>query len=192
MTTKVTELKLTEQQLLLEYSLSHGINLKDRVIRITDEIDQWTVDVVDTALSEMERENRRTITVKISCPGGDVYSSLAIVDLLRNSPCHIHTMGYGQVFSAATLLLACGDKRSIGKRAFVMHHEASFGAEGRISDVSELVSQVQREEDMWAHYMAEFTNYGNATFWKEQAHKRDWYLDAYEAQLHGIVDEVFG
>lgn len=192
MTTKVTELKLTEQQLYLDYSLSYGINIKDRVIRITDEIDQWTVDVVDTALSEMQRESRKGITVKISSPGGEVYSALAIADLLCSSNCHIHTIGLGQVFSAATLVLACGDKRSIGRRSFVMHHESSFGAEGRFSDVKEQVEQVEKEERLWAETMYEFTSYGSPDFWAEIGRKRDWYLDSNEAIEYGIVDEVIG
>lgn len=192
MTTKVTELKLSEQQLLLDYSLSYGINLKDRIIRITDEIDQFTVDIVDTALSEMQRDSRKGVTVKISSPGGDVYSALAIVDLLCSSNCYIHTVGLGHIFSAATLILACGDKRSIGRRSFVMHHEASFYTEGRYSDVEDFLKQAQKEEELWAESMVEFTEYGDAKFWKEQAHKRDWYLDSTEAVTYGIVDEVIG
>lgn len=190
MTQKVTELKLTEQQMLLEYSLSHGINIRDRIIRITDEIDQFTVDIVDTALSEMQRESRKGITVKISSPGGETYAALAIVDLLCSSTCHITTIGLGHVFSAATLILACGDKRLIGPRSYIMMHEASFEVSGRHSDVTDYVNQVHREEDMWAQYIAEFTAYRDKDFWKAQAHKRDWYLDAEEAVVYGIVDEV--
>lgn len=192
MTGKVTELKLTEQQLYLEYSLMYGVAIKDRVIRITDEIDQFTVDVVDTALMEMQRDSRKGITVKISSPGGDTYAALAIVDMLRDSKCHIHTIGYGHVFSAATLILACGDRRSIGRRAFVMHHEASFDVGGRYSDVAEYVHQVQREEEMWAQSMYDFTQYETPKFWLDQAKKRDWYLDAQEAVDHGIVEDIIG
>lgn len=191
MTKKVTELKLTEQQLLLEYSLSHGINIRDRVIRLTDEIDSYTVDIVDTAISEMQREGRGGITVKICSPGGCVYSALAIVDLLRNCKRHITTIGIGSVFSAATLILACGKWRQIGKSAFVMHHEAYSGeVSGRVSDLDEYVTQLKREERVWAEAMAEFTKYKDFKFWQKQAYKKDWYLDSKEAVTYGIADEV--
>lgn len=191
MSKKVTELKLSETQLYLDYSLNSGINIKDRVIRITDEITPFTVDIVDTALSEMQRDGRAGITVKICSEGGDVYSALACVDLLRSCRRHITTIGIGSIFSAATLILACGDTRLVGKRAFVMHHEASVHtAPARVSDLDEYVVQLKREERMWAHAMAEFTQYEDADFWMRQAHKKDWYLDSEEAIKYGIADEV--
>lgn len=185
-----TETKLSRIAIHYEYLFEWGVNFKDRVIVISDEIDSTTFEVVEAALTEMEAENRKTVTVKINSQGGSVYDALAIVGRLRASPCHIVTEGYGCIMSAATLLLACGEKRRVSEFAWLMHHEASYGAEGRHSQLKNLVAQTEREEQRWAEAMAGFTNRPKE-FWTKEGTHIDAYFDAEQLLELGVVDEVF-
>jgi hypothetical protein len=75
----------------------------------------------------MESEDKSTVTIKINSPGGSTYDAMAIIGRIRSAKCYIVTEGYGQIMSAASLILASGRKRRINKYAFLMWHEASYG-----------------------------------------------------------------
>lgn len=185
-----TDTKLSRIAIHYEYLFEWGVNFKDRVIVISDEIDSSTFDVVEAALTEMENESRKSVTVKINSPGGSVYDALAIVGRLRASQCQIVCEGYGCIMSAATLILASGDKRKVSEYAWFLHHEASYGAEGRHSQMKNLVAQTEREEKQWAIAMASFTQM-DEKFWATKGVHVDAYFTAQELLEMGVVDEVF-
>ena len=61
---KEKALDVQKEILRLEYSFERGINFSDRVIQVTGEIqDRLSFDYMDAALSEMERANKKSITV---------------------------------------------------------------------------------------------------------------------------------
>lgn len=182
--------KLTQAALILEYAFEHNVNFKERIITISREIDEVEFDRIDNALTELESQNRQSVTIRINSPGGEVYQALAIIGRLRRSPCRIVTEGYGHVMSAATLILAAGDKRRISSYSFFMHHEASYGVEGRHSQIKDYVKQADREENKWAQWMSEFTKKDKA-FWLKHGVGSDAYFEAEELISLGVVDEVF-
>ena len=180
-----------KESLRLEYCFDKGINFQDRIIQITGEIqDNSSFDWLDAALTEMERSSKATITIKINSPGGSVYEALAMVDRIKESKCHIVTKCYGHAMSAASLLLAAGDRRSIGSRSWVMYHEMSYSSSGTHSEIKDYVKQAEREMKAWSEAMEQFTN-EPAQFWKEAAIKTDFYLNAKQCLETGIVDELF-
>lgn len=182
--------KLTQAALILEYAFEHNVNFKERTILISREIDEKEFDRIDNALTELESQNRKSVTIRINSPGGQVYQALAIIGRLKRSPCHIVTEGYGHVMSAATLILAAGDRRKISAYAFFMHHESSYGLEGRHSQIKDAVKQAEREEQKWAEWMAEFTKKDKA-FWVKTGVTTDAYYEADELLKLGVVDEIF-
>lgn len=184
-----TETKLSRIAIHYEYLFEWGVDFKNRIITIDDEIDSNTFSKLDSALTEMENESRKAVTVKINSPGGSVYDALAIVGRLRNSPCRIITEGYGCIMSAATLILACGDKRRVSSLSWFMHHEAYYGVEGRHKQVVNEVKQREREEAQWAKAMARFTK-KDVKFWAKKGIHIDAYFEASELKDLGVVDEV--
>lgn len=175
----------------LEFCFDRGINIADRIIQLTGDIEEGvTFDFVDAALTEMERENKKSITLKINSPGGSVYEALAVVDRIRESKCHIITKCYGHAMSAASLILAAGNKRYIGKQSWLMHHEISSNFSGSLSAIDEELKQLKREMQQWAIAMSHFSN-ESVEFWKNAAYKTDFYLNAEECLQVGVIDEVF-
>lgn len=182
--------KLTQAALLLEYSFGFKVDFKNRIITISGEIDQDMFEVVEAGLTEMESQNRRSVTIKINSPGGDVYQALAIVGRIKESSCNIITKGYGHIMSAATMILASGDTRKVSKFAFFMHHESSYELDGKHSDLKNEVAQMEREEDCWAQWMEEFTTQPKK-FWAKSGVGKNAYFNAEQLVQLGVVDEVF-
>lgn len=146
-------------------------------------------DIIDAAMSEFERHSKATVTIRIHSEGGSVYEALAIVGRLRQSKCHVVTEGYGSIMSAATLILACGDKRRISEFAFFMHHESYYGVEGRHQSNMATVKHYEREERMWCKWMEDFTE-KDREFWYQTGQHVDEYFDAEQCVEIGIADEI--
>lgn len=183
--------KLTQAALLLEYSFGYKVDFKNRIILISGDIDQEAFEVVEAALTEMESQSRSTVTVKINSPGGEVYHALAIIGRLKESKCKIVTKGYGHIMSAATMILAAGDERMISRFSFFMHHESSYGVEGKHSEIKNEVGQMEKEEQCWAQWMEEFTKKPKK-FWLSTGVGKNSYFSPEELIELGVADEIFG
>lgn len=176
-------------ELHLEYLFESGINLKERVIRIVGDIDLDQFNLVDSGMSEMESYNRQAITIRICSEGGDVEPAMAIVGRLKNSPCKIITEGYGTIESAASLIFASGNERRISKYARFMHHEANYYVEGRHEEIKASVAQHQREEELWAQWLADFSK-KSKKFYLEEAKHTDKYWTVEQLLEYGLADKV--
>lgn len=174
----------------LEYSFSWGVDLKNRVIRITEDIDQDLFSFIDSALTTLEGINRKGITIKISSYGGEVHSALSIVARIQESTCRIHTKGYGTIMSAATAILASGDKRSMSRLAQFMHHESQIYVEGGLDEAKNELRQHEKEEILWNRLMFELTGVPE-TYWATRGIGKNYYCDADKCLELNIVDETF-
>lgn len=178
-----------EKSLQLQYLFEYGVNFRDRIVTLTDEIGEGSFDFIDASFSELEAVSKEPITLRIKSPGGSVYDAIAIVGRIKASPCRIITEGYGMVMSAATMLLAAGAERRISKYTWYMHHESAYGVEGRHSQVKAYVAQAEKEELMWARWMADFTK-KPVEFWMEKGVHVDAYFTAEQLVKLGVADKL--
>ncbi len=165
-------------ELRLKLLIEHGINLRDRIITLTGEIDDDTFHVVDTAMAELEAESKKAVTIRINSIGGSVYDAMGIVGRLKSSKVSkIITEGYGCVMSAATLILASGTERKISEYSWFMHHESQLMELGSMSasQLNAYNRHLQREEDVWATWMAQFSKKSKA-FWRKSGTNKESYF----------------
>lgn len=182
--------KVAQASLLLDYSFGYKVDFKNRIITISGDIDSDAFEIIDAGLTEMESQSKKTVTIKINSGGGDTYQAGAIVGRLRESKCKIVTKGYGHIMSAATLILASGQERLCSKYALFMHHESSYGMEGRHSDAKDFIQQMEKEDDLWSAWMESFTK-KPAAYWKKTGVRKDAYFTAEDLLELGVVDELF-
>lgn len=185
-----SSLALERKSLQMQYSFEWGVDVENRVIRISGEIGNGYFDFLDAALCELELQSKGAITIRINCPGGDVYEALAMAGRMKSSKRQIITEGYGHIMSAATLLLASGDKRRMSHLAHFMHHESSYVLEGNHSYIKNEVEQADREHAQWSKVMEELTG-TSAEFWRTEGVGTNAYFDADTCRDLGIVDEIF-
>ena len=183
------DMSLEVEKFRMDFLFEKGIDFANRSVQLTGIVgDDFDFSYVDNVLSELERQSKRSITLKLNSAGGSVVEALAIVGRIRASKCKIVIEGFGVIQSAATMILACGDKRRVSKYAMIMHHQAHYGMEGKHKDVKHFVEQLEKEEKLWCKWLEEFTG-KEAEFWYKSAY-RDFYITAEEALNYGIVDEI--
>lgn len=96
------------------------------VLQIFEEIGFWGVQAKDfsaalNAITEPE------LTVEINSPGGDYFAALAMHNMLRGSGKKITTKIMGVAASAATIVFAAGDVRTMPSNVMMMvHSPASY------------------------------------------------------------------
>jgi len=185
----------------LDLNLDQGIDIKNRIIRITGTIgdcssplsgggEYFDFNLLEIALTKMESISpTEAITLKINSPGGIVYEALAIIGRMKVSPCPIITEGYGHVMSAATLILMAGDIRRLSRFTSTMFHAMQYGTDGDHDNIKEHVAQAEKEMKQLASYYEEFSN-KPASFWTRKMKKKEYYPTAQEMLEMGAIDEV--
>lgn len=182
--------RLGIRQERFKFHLDYGVNVEERVVLVTGSIGEDTsFDAIDAALTALERESKMPITVRIFSGGGSVSEALAIIGRLTASPCEVVTEAYGQVASAACLILACGNVRRMSRFTTFLHHESSTWLSGKTTFMKEELEQLEREEDQWCNWLAEMSKL-SAKQWRQKATKREFYMTAHECLEAGIVDEL--
>lgn len=174
----------------LEYAFNRGVDLERRVIQLTEEIEDHHFDFFDASMNTLEAISRKTITIKISSYGGSTTAALGIIGRMLESKCLLHTKGYGKIMSAATAILAAGNKRSISRLAEFMHHEASYEISGKHSEIKSEVRQMERNEQLWNRLMSELTSLP-LEYWAKRGVGTNFYLTPERCLELNIADEVF-
>jgi len=191
---------LDELKFKLEYALENGVDIDNRIIRVsgfighsgdpTDVSEYSDFSSIDSALNYLEKiSTTEPITIRINSGGGFAYEALAMVGRMHASPCPIKTQGFGHVMSAATLILAAGDIRQMSKYCLAMFHESQGQVGGGTSSIKDGASQMEQEEKLWASWMAELS-YKDKNFWRRKIKKKDIYLTADEMLSWGVIDKV--
>jgi ATP-dependent Clp endopeptidase proteolytic subunit ClpP len=130
------------------------------------------------------------LTIIFNSPGGAVHDGLALFDFLRHlrvAGHHLTTIALGRAASMGAVLLQAGDRRVIGSNAFVMLHEVSNGASGKVSEIDDSVELSKRLQKRLLTILAD-----RSTLTVQQIQRkwtrRDWWLDAEEAVTLGFAD----
>jgi ATP-dependent Clp protease protease subunit len=187
-------MKITKDN--LEIYFEYGVDIANRCIFMTDDVDSDSIGAVIKGLYMMENQNVKhdPIELRICSYGGNVYDMFALHDVTRTLKCPVHTMGMGKVMSAAVLLVACGKKgnRWAGANTSFMVHVPSWDTiDQKMHDHKVDVKEADRLWDSWYNLMQRYSK-KESSFWRKLCDKReDVYFDAYQAQEWGIIDHIW-
>lgn len=165
--------------------------LKDRIIFLTDEINDQIASLVVAQLLFLEAEDPdKDICIYINSPGGSVTAGMAIYDTMNYIKCDVSTICVGLAASMGAFLLSSGAK---GKRfalpnAEVMIHQPLGGAKGQASDIKIHADWILKTRHRLNTILAENTGQNLGIIEKDT--DRDNFMNAYEAQEYGLVDKV--
>ena len=124
--------------------------LNDRIIVLSDEVNDVTASLVVAQLLFLESENPdKDIQLYINSPGGSVSSGMAIYDTMQFIKCDVSTICMGMAASMGAFLLAAGAK---GKRfslpnSEIMIHQPLGGARGQATDIQIQAEQILKIKD---------------------------------------------
>lgn len=165
--------------------------LKERIIFLGDEVNQYTASIVIAQMLFLEAEDpKKDIMLYINSPGGSVYDGLAIYDTMKHLKCDISTVGMGMQASMGAFLLSSGTKgkRNILPHATVMIHQPSAGTRGKVTDMEIDLKEGIRLKKLLNEILAKNTGQKIETIEKDS--DRDYWMSPEEAKKYGIVDNI--
>lgn len=165
--------------------------LKDRIVFLSDEVNDATASLVVAQLLLLEAQDpEKDISFYINSPGGSVSAGFAIYDTMKYIKCDVSTICVGMAASMGAFLLSAGTK---GKRfalpnAEIMIHQPLGGMQGQASDIKIHADHILRTREKLNKILAE--NTGKSLDTIERDTERDNFMTATEAAEYGLIDKV--
>jgi ATP-dependent Clp protease, protease subunit len=185
------------QQIIAHDRLIHRRDLatagEHRILTFYGEVGPTSV---ARALEELglwaRRDPGEPIKLIFNSPGGSVLDGLALFDYIRElqtSDHQITTVGMGMAASMGGILLQAGQKRVMGRNAYLLIHEVGGFSLGRLSEMEDEVAFAKRVQERLLDILAERSTLTKAQI-RRNWRRKDWWLDADQALAAGFVDEV--
>ena len=179
----------------LKLTLDYGVDSSARRVFLHGDLEaredpgESHVEKVTKALLFLDK-TEGPIELWINSPGGYLSEMFGIYDIVTTRKNRIVTIGFGEIASAAGLILACGDERKSTENAYFMTHESSSGLEGPKSLVDAQLKQWEREQTQWAILMSRHTKHTKNWWlqcWKD---KKETWFNSKEMLRHGLIDSI--
>ncbi len=165
--------------------------LKERIIFLTGEVNDYVSSVICAQLLFLESENpNKEISFYINSPGGVVTAGLAMYDTMQYIRPKVSTVCVGQAASMGSFLLMAGEPglRYSLPSSRIMVHQPSGGAQGQASDIEIQANEILRLRRALNEAYVKHT--GQKLKDVEAAMERDKFMSAEEAKKWGLIDEV--
>lgn len=165
--------------------------LKDRIIFLSDEVNDATASLVVAQLLFLDSEDPdKDINLYINSPGGSVTAGMAIYDTMQYTKADVSTICVGMAASMGAFLLSSGAK---GKRfalpnSEIMIHQPIGGVQGQTTDMKIHVERMLKIKENLNKILSE--NTGQPIDIVKQDTERDNFMDAEEALKYGLIDNI--
>ena len=153
--------------------------LSDRIIVLSDEINDATASVVVAQLLFLEGQDaEKDISLYINSPGGSVTAGFAIYDTMQFIKCDVSTICMGIAASMGAFLCAAGakGKRLVLPNSEVMIHQPLGGAQGQATEIKIAADHILKTRERINRILAE--NMGKPIEFVERETERDNFLTA--------------
>ena len=165
--------------------------LKDRIIFLSDEVNDTTASLVVAQLLFLDSEDPdRDINLYINSPGGSVTAGMAIYDTMQFTKADVSTICVGMAASMGAFLLSSGAK---GKRfalpnSEILIHQPLGGTQGQTTDMKIHVERMLKIKDNLNKILSE--NTGKPLDVIKADTERDNFMSAEEALEYGLIDDI--
>src|SRR3954466_13518679 len=165
--------------------------LDERVIFLGQPIDDEVANLVVAQLLHLEAEDpSKDISLYINCPGGVVYSGLAIYDTMQCVAPDVSTICCGIAMSMGALILAGGTpgKRASLPNGRILIHQPTGGFQGQSTDIEihapETLALRARLDELYAQHTGQTLDRVHDDM------ERDRFFAPGEALEYGLIDRV--
>jgi ATP-dependent Clp protease, protease subunit len=173
----------------------------NKVYRFIQEINDVTVADCMMILSRWSRlDPTCQMEVVFCCPGGSIVDGFALYDFIQDLKRKGHkiiTKSIGYAASMAGVLLQAGSERIMGDKSWLLIHETSFGAQGKVGVVDDTVDWIKRMADHVVDIFAEKaaaktgkTEKQIKAFIRKNWNRKDWWISSKEALEYGFCDRI--
>lgn len=183
-------LMLPSPELLLFYQ-----NLKDRVIWLDTDVDQYWLDYEKYIINwnkedkGIPKEERKPIWLFCYSYGGDLDVNWSFISLIQSSETPIYAVNMGQCCSAMCFIyLACEKRYAMRYSTFLIHQGSGGGFEGTYAQVVAEIDEYQRKIGELYDYLLETTGIPESIL--QDNIGSEWFLTAEEALEFGICHSI--
>jgi ATP-dependent Clp protease protease subunit len=165
--------------------------LMDRIVFLGTQINDDVANVIIAQLLFLEAENpERDVNLYINCPGGSVYSGLAVYDTIQFMNAPVATICMGMAASMGAFLLSAGaeGKRSALPNSRIMIHQPSGGSSGTAADIEIQAKEIIYARERLNTLLAKHT--GQPLERVAEDVDRDRFMSPGEAVDYGIIDRI--
>ena len=165
--------------------------LKDRIIILSDEVNDATASVIVAQLLFLESEDPdKDIQLYINSPGGSITAGMAIYDTMQYIKPDVSTICIGMAASMGAFLLLSGAK---GKRfalpnSEIMIHQPLGGMKGQASDIKIHADRIIKIRDTLNEIISDKT--GQPIEKVARDTDSDNFMTSEEAKAYGIIDDI--
>ncbi|OFH98081.1 ATP-dependent Clp protease proteolytic subunit [Clostridium acetireducens DSM 10703] len=165
--------------------------LKDRIIMLSEEVNDVTASLVVAQLLFLEAEDPdKDIFLYINSPGGSITSGMAIYDTMQYIKPDVSTICVGMAASMGAFLLTAGAK---GKRfalpnSEIMIHQPLGGFQGQATDIGIHAKRILDMKKKLNQILSERT--GQPLEIVQRDTERDNFMTPEEAKEYGLIDEI--
>ena len=188
---KEAEIKAYEAQ--LDLSARESCDERNQLYRFSKDVSYSSVRTCMSILTGWHRRDPKCdMEIIFSSPGGSIIDGFELFDFiqeLRSKGHKVTTGSLGMAASMAGILLQAGDVRWIGHQSWMMIHRAAFGAIGKTYEVEDEVRLVKRIEERIVDIFTSRSRLTNQKI-KRNWDRKDWWIDADECLVMGLVDEI--
>ncbi len=195
---ELENLSLPDPELLHEYEdeTARRIYLEGPIATEEDPTSENSIGIVKRILRYNREDNekhipieeRKPIKIYIDSPGGDVTSTLTLINVMLSSKTPIYTINMCGAFSAAGIILACGHKRFGMRGSSVLIHSGSTYIGGTREQSESATKHFDKIYKKMTETLFSRTNIDQKTY-KQKAPK-DWYLDEDDCLKYGVIDQI--
>ena len=179
-----------------EYSETGDINLKYKAPNIiyVNKFTEESAKEFHEGMIKCQNTGQAIIPVVIDSYGGEVYSLLKMIDVIKASTVPVATVCMGKAMSCGAVLLTCGAEghRYMAPTGTVMIHDVASFAMGKVEEIKADAKESDRLNKLIFKIMADNCN-KEVTYFSKLVHEHghaDWFLDAEECKKHGMVNHL--
>jgi len=138
--------------------------------------------------NKKNKHDRDHITLHLNSPGGELYSGLAVYGVMIAIKVPIVVMIEGIACSAASLIAMAGTKRFIHPHSFMLVHQLSSGASGKMTEIEGTVRNLREFSRTTKDIYLKHTNFTEDEL--ENILPQDIFLNAAKCKEKGLVDDI--
>jgi len=166
--------------------------LRERIIFLGSQIDAQVANVMVAQLLLLDSQSHEEpINLFINCPGGEVYSGLAIYDVMQYVRAPIHTNCVGIAMSMGSVILMAGEKghRVALPNSRIMIHAGSAGfPRASLPDLEIMAREYGNIRDRMIGIYEKHTGQSAERISRDL--ERDYFMSPGEAREYGLIDSV--
>lgn len=135
-------------------------------------------------------DKRQPITILIHSCGGDLFSTLFLIDIIKQSKTPIHTVGMGLVASAAYYIYINGHDRLAFENTVFLQHDGTISIADSNSKVKDFMAFNDLMEDKIKESILTQTKIDSDFY--DKTFDKEYYFFADKGKELGVVDKIIG